>query len=395
MQTMRTLFSQRSLGIYLGIACVAMVSAGIPIYPAPAAQAATVQELEQQRQAAAAAKAKAEQQAAAQRTTAQKAALELSKVSGQIQEVQSSITETSGTITATSQKIDEESQMIAELESKLRGIQDQQDSLLRQLYMLRVSMNDTLGLLGDSTLSKQSQDRVQFLALKQTVTTLYAQTSDQKLAIQKEKDELEKKNSQLIALKDQQEEQRRGLAQYRANQAELKTDAESAVKRLESDAQKAAQRVVNLEGQIRTALAAQTANNGVYGSGPGVGTRVQKGDFVGVQGSTGFSTGDHVHFETTTNGPARGDVSPWPYLNSGELSWPLRNFVITQEYGNRSGWYASGYHSGIDIAGPIGSAVYSPCDCTVVLNQDFGGYGRAWVGRTDSGLFVLLGHMRR
>ncbi len=42
-----------------------------------------------------------------------------------------------------------------------------------------------------------------------------------------------------------------------------------------------------------------------------VGQQVSAGDEVGKVGTTGYSTGNHLHFETRINGK---HTSPWPYL---------------------------------------------------------------------------------
>ena len=44
------------------------------------------------------------------------------------------------------------------------------------------------------------------------------------------------------------------------------------------------------------------------------GEYVQKGQVIGYAGSTGNSTGNHLHFEVNVNGTP---VSAWPYLNGG------------------------------------------------------------------------------
>ena len=49
-----------------------------------------------------------------------------------------------------------------------------------------------------------------------------------------------------------------------------------------------------------------------------VGDRVVRGDVIGLEGSTGFSTGPHVHFELRINDQA---VDPMPYLPVPGTSW--------------------------------------------------------------------------
>lgn len=391
----------RTLGVLLSTAAL-VVTPTLPFRPTEpgfTVQAATISSLESQlkkkQQEAAAKEAAAKKQAELKA----KAEAKIKEVSGQITELQADIQQTQSHIASTGTEIEQRNQEVAFLESELRRVQDQQDVLLRQMYIMRSSMPDSLVLFADEPVSSREKEQAQFSALKKSVATLYLRITAAKLAVEDTRNQLMRKSDELKSLKEQQDEQKKGLASYQQTQAALRANADAAMKKLEADALKARQEAARLEAQISAALSAAIRNSlkGVYGSGPGVGQRVRRGDYVGVQGSTGFSTGDHVHFEVRVNDVP---VNPRPYINNGTLSWPLSNFIVTQEYGRTSFSYvyAGGIHTGIDIAGPAGSIVRAPADGTVILNGCPGscnsGYGRAWAMVLDNGLVVLAAHLR-
>jgi septal ring factor EnvC (AmiA/AmiB activator) len=390
----------RSFGIILSLVTLFITSSfHTPMGLVESASAATVSSLEQQKKQLERIAAQKEAEAKRQAQLKLAAEKKLHEVAGEINSVREALAETQSTLASTTSEIDRKNQEVAALESELRRVKDQQDALLRQMYIMRASTRESTILFSDKPVSDREKDQARFEALKSSVTALYVKTTAAKLSVEKTRNDLVKRNNELAALKAQQDEQRRGLASYQQTQAALRQNAAVAMQTLEAQALKARQQAAAAEAAIQAALSAaiRNSNNGVYGSGPGVGQRVKRGDFVAIQGSTGFSTGDHVHYEVRVGNTA---VNPKPYLDNGTLRPPMNSYVITQPYGRTSFSYvyAGGIHTGIDYAGPKGSAVYAPADGVVILNgcpsSCSSGYGRAWAMRLDNGLVVLMAHLR-
>jgi septal ring factor EnvC (AmiA/AmiB activator) len=278
----------------------------------------------------------------------------------------------------------------------MRKIQDQQNALVRALYMMRVSQPDELTVFSNQPVSQRQQSENEFQALKKSLSSVYDKYTTSKKAVEGARSDLVKKSQDLNTFQIQQQEQKTNLADIQNQQAALRDNAEAATLALEAKAKQAKIQEAQIENQISAALSAaiKKATSGGAINGPGVGGRVNKGDIVGHEGSTGNSTGPHVHFEVRLNDVP---VNPQPYINNGTLSWPLTQFIISQPFGYTSyaasGAYGGAMHTGIDVAGPYGQPVHAPANGRVILNQWYGDYGNAWAEQLDNGLVVLLGHM--
>ncbi len=72
------------------------------------------------------------------------------------------------------------------------------------------------------------------------------------------------------------------------------------------------------------------------------------------------------------------------------MIWPTAARRITQYFGH---WRAGSRHTGVDIAGPIGTPIYAVMDGTVIDAGPASGFG-LWVRlRHDDGTITVYGHV--
>ncbi len=75
--------------------------------------------------------------------------------------------------------------------------------------------------------------------------------------------------------------------------------------------------------------------------------------------------------------------------------WPAASYSISSNFGIRSDPFnnSSSFHAGIDIKGNTGTPVYSSADGTIILAEDYGGYGNTIKIRHSNMYVTLYAHL--
>jgi len=202
--------------------------------------------------------------------------------------------------------------------------------------------------------------------------------SDQKTVLEEKKEEVER-------LKEE-------LEGYRATLDKQKADKEYLLEVTKNDEVRFEQLLAELEAEQRAieGIIAELLRFGLPD-----GKEVNRGDVIGIQGNTGFSTGPHVHFEIREkHGDSWLHVNPRNYLDDGRFRWCLDDYYITQEYGPADWTPMYSFHTGIDIATDGDPSVRAADNGKVSYYGNPGGYGNYALVVHNDELISIYGHLR-
>ncbi len=285
---------------------------------------------------------------------------------GKVDQLNAEISKAQAEIELTEVKLDKLVEQLRQAEAELQRQRDLLKIALRELY--KSSNASTLELLitsesfSDFIGSQEYLDRLQ-VAVKTSVDKVI----DLKQQIEAQKLEQEE-------LLNEQEQQKKVLAAKRQEQQSIldQTKGEEAKYREIVAAQN--EELKEAEEQLASLLAA-----GNYVSlGP-----VKRGDRIGQIGSTGYSTGPHIHFQVYKDGVTQNPYAGGTSIING-YGWPTPgNYTVTTLYGwihcsdytGCNGGDYSIWHSGLDIRASVYDPIVAVADGDIIFKGCKAGLG--------------------
>lgn len=175
----------------------------------------------------------------------------------------------------------------------------------------------------------------------------------------------------------------RGIAAQRAEQDELLANKHREAEYLQ-------ERILRAK-IAEDKLLAEAGGSAIWGVFTN-GASVKQGDIIGYEGSTGFSTGCHLHFSVIKDGRWQNPDAFWNYL-----SHPAGTQV--QSYGwttwARQGVYGGNIHNGLDLVQGCGKPIRAAQDGIIIRDtrNDGSGFGHYIMIRHPNGLITLYAHL--
>jgi len=333
-------------------------------------------------------------------------------------------------IALTNLKIDEAQMKILERQTELEGLATDIETLIARIGRIEESVQYQHEVYGQRLRARYKSSRVSafeilfgadslsdvFARLKylrmmeQQDRRLISQMNDTQHNYKNQKKLLEETKVQVELVKQELEQEKINLEARRTDLARQRKEKEH-ILAITREEEANYQRLLE---QVRAELEALlSALSGGVKIGP-----VKKGDILALEGNTGCvcsyavgcnpptaeypTAGSHLHFGVYKDGVA---VDPRPYMESGELDWPEKNTVVTQEFGENYDFYMRNFgvpgHNGIDMTSGYGSSIFAAADGVAYATGEdkqylswCNGPGNGVRVEHDNGLVTLYWHLK-
>lgn len=297
--------------------------------------------------------------------------LQIDSLENKVAELDTEIALANDEIRLTELKLDELQQRLTEAEAELERQKGLLKAALRALYERRDASTVEL-LIASESFSDFINEQEYLERLQNAVKESADRVIELKAQIKEEQGEQER-------LLNQQQKQKNLLAGKRQEQQNLLDQTEGEEARYRELVNDQVRELEEAEEALAAAIAAQLAAGAATSYGP-----VSRGQVIGELGSTGFSTGPHIHFQVYSGGSTVN-----PYNGSGIINgydWPLAGGAgwVSQSYGCVApAWYyitscnggRNSFHSGLDIAASAFTPVVAVADGEIIFRGCQGGLG--------------------
>ncbi|MEI6477777.1 MAG: C39 family peptidase [bacterium] len=248
--------------------------------PGSPVQADSITDLKKQQEALQQQAAQATAQAQAQQSLAERAAASVVQVTGQITNISANLQSTQKQIGSVQQQIADKDQQIAALQAALQSTKDQQNALVRELYIMTQSHPDSLDLFSSESVSIKQQRQIQLNALEKAASLVYDRTQQSAAEVTSARNDLQRQNEGLASLKTQQQNQKSVLADVQATQQALHDNATVAEQKLEAKAAAAKAQAAQIAARIQVLSATSNWGNQIVSSNDGSWYYSQTGDYT-------------------------------------------------------------------------------------------------------------------
>jgi peptidoglycan hydrolase CwlO-like protein len=276
-------------------------------------------------------------------------------------------------------------------------------------------------LFGTNSLSTLIQKLEYLQVMEKHDNKLLDEMRKTKEAFTTQKRLFEEKKSEVEDLKKKLEIEKANLDAQKGNLEDRKREKQKLLELTQNDEQKYQKLLEDARRELNQIIGAVNVLKNSKA------TKVKKGNVIGVQGNTGYSFGDHLHFGIYKYSSFK-DIDGWNWyysnsvepgkmlkkktvywdtgcegardrtVGSGDWSWPMSNPTITQGYGftcwsNR--YYGGKQHPAYDMAGPTGTPIFAVADGEAYACRNcLGDGGNGVFIFHDDGYMTLYWHLK-